>query len=114
MDYTVRYIEYDGRKDDFVFDFQKGYEVLSLFLSCELPNFYQEVKNGIEEVRDGKVQKKTIVGNVCKAEIDQTITKVIDLYSEKSNTCALETEEFIALIKEWNKEKQELEKYRLK
>lgn len=115
MDYTIRYIEYNGKRDDIVFDFPKEYELLSVFLSCEVSNFYEEIKKEIGSVLKGEVKKKTIAGNVCKAEIDREKTRITDMLTDaqEEQFCEIQTKELYELIEVWNEKNREFKAERL-
>lgn len=115
LDYNIRYIEYCGRIDDFVFDFDKNLSLLSTFLSSDVSSFEEWIKSDFDKVLKGECEYKEFFGNVCGVEINPTTTKIYDNLTdndeERDNTCCtVDTKELRKLIDEWC---CELKKFRL-
>lgn len=106
LKYKIRYIEYCGRIDDFVFDFDENFSLLSMFLSSDVTAFEDWIKADFDEVLSGKCERKEFFGNVCAVEITPSTTKVYDNLTdddkEYNNTCCeVDTKELRLLIDEW-------------
>ena len=78
LNYKIRYIEYCGRIDDFVFDFDKKLSLLSTFLSSDVTAFEDWIKSDFDKVLSGECATKEFFGNVCGVEITPDTTKVFD------------------------------------
>ena len=106
LKYKIKYIEYNGKIDDLIFDFGDNKEVLSMFLSSDVTPFADWIKEAIDEVLLGKIDAKTINGNACTAEIHPDTTKIYDMFIEDDDEyyatcCEVETKELRLLIDEW-------------
>lgn len=109
IDYKIRYIEFNNKIDDFVFDFEEKNALLGLFLSSDVTPFEDWIKADFDKVLSGESQYEEVSGNVCFVEISPTITKVynnlIDDDDEYYNTCCeVDTKELRLLIEEWCEE----------
>ena len=58
LNYKIRYIEYCGRIDDFVFDFDKKLSLLSTFLSSDVTAFEDWIKSDFDKVLSGECATK--------------------------------------------------------
>lgn len=103
MEYKERYIIFNGKVDDLVFDFDEKYDLLSTFLSSDVTPFEDWIKEAFDKVITGKSEYEEVNGNVCGAEISLTTTKVYDNLAEDAmgNWCEVDTKELRQLIDEW-------------
>ena len=105
LNYKIRYIEYNGKVDDMVFEFEKERELLSTFLSVEVSAFDEWVKEVFDKVLSGKSEYEEFNGNICAAEISPKVTKIYDMLAEddeyESTHCEVDTQELRELMDEW-------------
>ncbi len=111
MKYKIKYIEYNGKIDDMIFEFEDKYQLLSTFLSSDVTPFKDWVKADFDKVLSGESEYQEINGNVCCAEISKSTTKIYDNLAEDAmgNWCVVDTEELCKIIYDWCKE---VEKFR--
>ncbi|GAB5081752.1 hypothetical protein Osc1_09250 [Hominimerdicola sp. 21CYCFAH17_S] len=82
---------------------EKKYELLSTFLSSEVTQFEEWIKENFDMVIEGKERKREIAGNVCGVEITLQKTMIYDMLAEDGmgNWCEVDTKELRQLIDEW-------------
>lgn len=103
MNYQIRIIEQDGKAKDIVFDFEQGYELLSVFLVSDVANFEAWIKEDFDKVLSGKSMYEEVNGNICGVEIRPSTTKIFDNLADDGmgNWCEIDTKELRTLIDEW-------------
>ena len=106
LEHKIRYIEYCGQIDDFVFDFDENLTLLNTFLSSDVTAFTDSIKSDFDKVLSGECEAKEFFDNVCGVEITPATTKVYDNLTdddeEYANTCCeVDTKELRLLIDEW-------------
>lgn len=103
IDYSVREILYNGKKDDIVFEFKSGYELISTFLSADVQPFSKYVIEAIDKVLNGESDYEELNGNVCGVEIHNDKTQIYDNLAEDGmgNWCEIETTELRELVEIW-------------
>lgn len=115
LNYKIRYIEYQGHIDDFVFDFDKKFSLLSTFLSSDVTPFEDWIKADFDKVLAGECAYKEFFGNVCGVEISPSTTKIYDNLTEvdeefNRTCCEVDTNELRLVIDEWCKKLKEFKK----
>lgn len=115
LEYKIRYIEYCGHIDDFVFDFDKKYSLLSTFLSSDVAAFEDWIKLDFDTVLSGECEAKEFFGNVCGVEINPATTKIYDNVTDddeeyNKTCCEVDTKELRLLIDEWCSKRKEFKK----
>jgi len=103
MNYNIRYIELQGKISDIIFDFGPDYELLSVFLASDVSPAKEMIKSIIDDVLSGKSKYEVYCGNVCRAEINPSNTKIYDNLADdaEGKWCELGTIELRKLIVEW-------------
>ena len=75
MNYTLKYFETEGEKEDIVFDFGEEHSLISLFLSgeCDLLDTFL---GNIDLVLSNKYERAEVRGNICFVEIHKDMSRV--------------------------------------
>lgn len=115
LKYKIRYIEYNGRVDDLVFEFEEKRKLLSTFLSSDVTPFEDWIKADFDKVLSGRSEYEEVNGNVCSAEIGPVTTKIFDNLIEEdeeyyATCCEVDTRELRHLIDEWCDKVREFKK----
>lgn len=115
INYTVRYIKFNDKIDDLVFDFVGNNKLLTTFLSSDVTPFEDWIKADFDRVLSGESEYEEISGNVCCAEISPKTTKIYDNLMEDeeeyySTCCEVDTRELRQLIDEWCDKVREFKK----
>ncbi len=84
----------------------KDIELVETFLISDIQSggrAYQWVMDKFDEVLNGTSEYSSIQGNICRLEIKNDYTKVVDTLNNdvETNNCTIETLELIELIKIW-------------
>ena len=92
-----------------IFEDEK-YEILSVFLSCEINLFEKWFKELFDKVLSGESKYEELTGNVCTAEISPKTTKIFDALADDGmgHWCEVDTKELRLLIDEWHEKKAAL------
>ena len=107
LKYTLRVVTLKNKtmkKERLLIDFEnEKYEMLSTFLSSEVTQFEEWIKENFDMVIEGKERKREIAGNVCGVEITLQKTMIYDMLAEDGmgNWCEVDTKELRQLIDEW-------------
>ncbi|URZ04279.1 hypothetical protein [Clostridium felsineum] len=103
INYRVREIFFNGHKDDIVFEFKEGYELISTFLSADAEVDPESYIEALDSVLNEESEYEELNGNVCGILIHKDKTKVIDCLAEDGmgNWCEIETTELRELIYIW-------------
>ena len=90
------------RKRTVVFK-DKGYELLETFFFVEVSSFGEWIRENIEDVLNGKAERREISGNVCGLIIGKDNTVVYDTLAEDGmgKSCTVATRELLELLDEW-------------
>ena len=115
LHYKIRYIEHRGHIDDFVFDFDKDFSLLGMFLSSDVTPFEDWIKADLDEVLSGECERKEFFGNVCGVEITPSTTKIYDNLIDSDEEfnkacCEVDTNKLRLLISEWCEKLKEFKK----
>jgi hypothetical protein len=115
LNYKVREIFYQGKKDDIVFDFEKKYELLTTFLSADVKPFSIYIIKALDNLLDGKSEYEEISGNVCGVKMHKEKTQIYDNLSEDGmgNWCEVDTKDLRELIEIWSNKLKKFEKENL-
>lgn len=102
-----------GNKKRLLIDFdEKKYEILSIFLECEVYEFEEWIKEIFDKVLSGESEFEEMHGNVCGAEISCNTTKILDDLAKDGmgDWCEIDTKELRMLIDDWS---ENLRKFKL-
>lgn len=112
LNYKVREIFYQGKKDDIVFDFEKKYELLTTFLSADVKPFSIYIIKALDNLLDGKSEYEEINGNVCGVKMHKEKTQIYDNLAEDGmgNWCEVDTKDLRQLIELWSNKLKKFEK----
>ena len=115
LKYKIKYIIYNGKEDDIIFEFDEKYRILSTFLSADVQSFPDYIIEGLEKVLNGKSDYEELNGNVCGVEIHRDMTQIYDNLADDGmgNWCEIETKELRELVDIWcNELKKFKEQYK--
>ena len=103
LNYEIKEIIYNGKKDDIVFEFEEKYTLLSTFLSSDVQPFSNYVIEAIDKVLNEQSEYEEVNGNVCGIEIHKEKTQVYDNLAEDgmARWCEVDTLELKVLVKAW-------------
>lgn len=115
LNYRIRYIEFNGKVDDIIFEFGEKQKLLSTFLSSDVTPFEEWIKADFDKVISGESDYEEVNGNVCSAEIGPITTKIYDNLIEDdeeyyASCCEVDTKELRQLIDEWCNKVREFKK----
>lgn len=107
------YIEYRMKNGihgiSIIFEDEK-YEILGVFLLCEISAFYEWAIELFDKVLSGESKYESFTGNACTAEISPKTTKIFDALADDGmgHWCEVDTKELRMLIDEWHEKKSAL------
>lgn len=106
INYKIRYIKFNNKIDDLVFEFEEEQKLLSTFLSSDVTPFEDWIKADFDKVLSGESEYEEINGNVCSVEISPLTTKIYNMLIEDdeeyyTGCCEVDTKELRQLIDEW-------------
>ncbi len=112
LHYKIRYIKYRGHIDDFVFDFDEAFSLLSTFLSSDVTPFEGWIKADFDKVLSGECERREFFGNVCGAEISPSTTRIYDNLTDADDKacCEVDTKELRLVIDAWCEKLKEFKK----
>lgn len=98
---------HNGKKKLTIVFRDNKYALLSTFFCVEVDAFEEWIKENIQDVLSGKVEEKSIAGNICELVIRKENTTVYDMLEEngKGNWCTVPTQALLSIIEEWHKQK---------
>ena len=81
----------------------ESYDIVSEFINGELESFHREISNGLNRMKEDGVQARFAGSRLCfAANPDRTL--IYEDGGEELRWQEIDTDEFIALIDEWQKE----------
>ena len=89
----------------------KKYALLSTFFFVEIGSFGDWIRNNIQEIVQGKAEKRNISGNVCELDIKKRDTTIYDMLAEDGRGvwCSVPTQELLSMIDEWHERRATLD-----
>ena len=82
----------------------KKYALLSTFFFVEIGSFEDRIRENIQEVVQGRAEKRNISGNICEMVIKKKDTAIYDMLAEdgRGAWCSVPTQELLSMIDEWH------------
>lgn len=82
----------------------KKYALLSTFFFVEIGSFEDRIRDNIQEVVQGRAEKRNISGNICEMVIKKKDTAIYDMLAEdgRGAWCSVPTQELLSMIDEWH------------
>ena len=101
--YTIKYLEYEGKKDFLYFPFEEETGLLTNFFSGEVINFHKTIMEQIEQVLSKKKKHVECSGNDCYWNIGPKETLIVDNFADEGepSEITVDTQELKRLIDEW-------------
>ncbi len=88
---------------------EEGYELLAVFISSELKNFYEMILPKIESVCSGESESEELYGNRCSLKVGAEKAFIEDDNDEDVlPSVEIATKDLLELIKEWKDKKDVL------
>ena len=108
---TFRYVQLNNGKKKLCIEFQdRQYRLLSTLFFVEDDAFEAWITEHINDVLQGKADRRNISGNVCELVIEKEHTCVYDMLAKDGmgDRCTVSTRELLSLIAEWHERKMTL------
>ncbi len=89
---------------------ENGYELLGVFLTSEIKNFYDEIVPVIEAVSDGRNEnEEEFTGNRCRLKVGAENAFLTDENDEDElPPVEIPTQDLLEMIREWKMEKDRI------
>lgn len=103
MKYKIDKYKLKNGIEDISIIFDEKYQILTIFMSCDVIPFEDWIKADFDRVLSGESEYEEVNGNICCAEISLKTTKVYDNLAEDAmgNWCEVDTQELRQIIEEW-------------
>jgi hypothetical protein len=97
----------NGKKELTIVFSAEEYQLLSTFFFVEVNSFEDWIKENIDDVLQGKNDRREISGNICELIIEKDKTIIYDMLAEDGmgNWCSISTKELLSIINEWHEQK---------
>ena len=114
--YTIKYIEFEGKKDFLYFSFEEETGLLTNFFSGEVINFHKTIMEQIEQVLSKKKKHVECSGKDCYWDIGPKETLIVDSFANEGepSEITVETQELKRLIDEWIEAKAKFKEQKAK
>ena len=114
--YTIKHLEFEGKRDCLYFSFEEETGILTNFFSGEMTNFHKTIMEQIELVLFKKKKNVECSGNDCYWDIGPKETLIVDNFAnkEESSEITLDTRALKRLIKEWIEAKAKFKEQKAK
>jgi hypothetical protein len=97
----------NGKKKLTIVFSDEEYKLLSTFFFVEVNSFEDWIKENIDDVLQGKNDRREISGNICELIIEKDKTIIYDMLAEDGmgKWCSVSTKELLSIINEWHEQK---------
>ena len=101
--FDVKYIEHNGKPDDFIYIFVEPYKLLTTFLYSDVTPLEDPIKKAFDTVISGASDYEEVAGNVCYAKIGAGMTHLFARVADGAiqNQCEVSISILRQLIEDW-------------